>query len=143
MHRFPEALLFHYIFNYNQIERLLERKKNAVVLKEAWHTNNFIALQVENAVIFLFLWEQCIFIFYCCDKCRTSFLESASGRCHPSTFVDRAYPGRGFSVPFSVIGNNLVFYYYLKFYKFHLKFEIPLRVTFSEQLFDDEEAYSF
>lgn len=44
---------------------------------------------------------------------------------------------------FSVIGNNLVFYYYLKFYKFHLKFEIPLRVTFSKQLFDDEGAYSF
>lgn len=34
-----------------------------VVLKEAWHTNNFIALQVENAAVFLYLWENFIFIF--------------------------------------------------------------------------------
>jgi hypothetical protein len=39
------------------------RKKITVVLKEAWHTNNLIALQVENAVMFLFLWEKFILIF--------------------------------------------------------------------------------
>lgn len=39
------------------------KKKITVVLKEAWHTNNFIALQVENTVIFLFLSEKFIFIF--------------------------------------------------------------------------------
>lgn len=59
---FPEAMLFHYIFNYNQIEQLLGKKITAV-LKEAWHTNNFIALQVENAVISLFLPEKLILIF--------------------------------------------------------------------------------
>lgn len=38
------------------------KKKTIVILKEAWHTNNFIASQVKNAVIFLFLREKCILI---------------------------------------------------------------------------------
>lgn len=99
----PRSSAFHYLFNYNQIERLLKKKKITVVLKEAWHTNDFIASQVENAVIFYFFGIN-LFSFSNvvinpeCVFCRLSLLS------YSLLSLEEVFP-----IQFSIIGTNLYF----------------------------------
>ena len=114
-------------------------KKNYSGIKKKLGTQIILLLYQLRMLLYFYLLGRNLFSFSNVTNTEYIFLSSVSGRSQPPASLEPVHPGRGFYIPLSVICNNLyVFFYHLKFYKFHLKLEILLflRVTFGEQLFD-------